>query len=778
MDQPNNEIHRLATLIVEVLQIGTRSTDRMSANVCDAFGIDLPSLVDAQPNFTDEACSATRTAVLTVLRKAPSPEALAQAFLQEGTDVVAMVDDIYRLLAAHEVTTSQTSESFRLRMSQLDLDITISAEFVERVRLLFRRLSTVDLGVINLKHIRDLVLFDGGESYGSFPTEGPDARPLLHEVMLLGAVEDELRERAARDASFYAAVQACVATRRSTENLLRRLERLVTSYAVGVLDEMVPQTAAPEAQNGGSDERGLAVERQTLLEYGMVGGPVMASLFHELEANEFVGLRAAHGNPFTLMDPPVATRSLALADRYGDTISTLGAYLGIVRGQLTLKRDRWGGHDPARGRALDVVEASTPAPAVSWLAEITKAAEAAIGWIDAEVWTSTGTSRTITTTQEELEDVLNLPLWRQREVLFEIWVLSHTITTCEAQRWKADLRGLNGATWVLPGQGAEQPVATLLRDGLELDVWREAARGTTPDVSLATPGPTVRDLVVIEAKDRAAMPTGIASQSDPGPKTALASGLKYVRALGPTLTWVVNHGAFRGVAADPDRNEGSAWHDLRLAAEVGPGSVPPAFASSLRAALRPPSAQRLPLRPELVLVLDTTGSMVAAAAQIGDLLEGLEPRGWDYSALLVGDHGDAEEYIVRAVASQETPTELRWAVEREPRTHGGDEPEALEDAMRRAAWQAAGDHQVFLVATDAPPHPRSECPQDIDFKEEVEKVLRTGAAVWVVSDFLGSSASVWEPFIDRPRFALVALSDLPSRLAALSGVSDTLHSGD
>lgn len=759
----STQTHRLATLIVDVLGIGTRGADRMAAGVCAAFGIDLSALLDAQASFDERDRDATRRAVLATLSMAPSPEALARVFLQEGTAVVAMVDEIYQLLATRGATTAGTSESFRLSLDGQDLDVPISSAFIERVRSVLHQLIRVERGRIDLGLLQQFLLFDNGESYGSFATDTHDSRPLLHEIMLLSAVEDELRVRAAADPSFTSAVDVCVAARSAADRLLLRLEQLVTAHAAALLDERARDHSAEE-----SPARYEQLERETLLAHGVIGGPAMSMLFDNLESDEFIGLQVADGDPLTLRFPPAVTQRKDLVECYGGVMSTVAAYLGIVRSGLTPCRDRWGSRGPVRSRAL-AVEASTPDPVVTWLKEVAGAAEAATVWIDSDVWRPTGESETLPFTQRALEEFLNLPLWREREKLFEVWVVCHTISTCETQGWQAELEGMEHSAWILPGQAAQRPVATLYREQLTLNVWREPdRRGTTPDVTLTTPEPGLRDLVVIEAKDRVRMPTGLAAQGEPDPRTAVASGLKYVRALGPPLTWVLNHGSFRGGIADPERNEGSAWHDLRLAAEVAPGSMPAAFTSTLGAALRPPAVQPPPScqhRRELVLVLDTTASMDRATALIGGVLDRLTPLGWEYSALLVGDHG--EDYVLRSVGVQETPSQLREAAEREPRTHGGDEAEALEDAIRRAAWQATGAHQVFVVASDAPPHPAPDCPDGIELADEVERLLSSGANLWVLSDFLGSSISVWEPFLPWPNFALVNLTDLPARLDEL-----------
>ena len=79
--------------------------------------------------------------------------------------------------------------------------------------------------------------------------------------------------------------------------------------------------------------------------------------------------------------------------------------------------------------------------------------------------------------------------------------------------------------------------------------------------------------------------------------------------------------------------------------------------------------------------------------------------------------------------------------------------------MHHAAWLAIV-HQVFVVVTDAPPHQREDCPEGIDFHEQVMATLASGASIWVVSDWLEHAAATWAPFADHPGFRFVALADL------------------
>jgi hypothetical protein len=73
--------------------------------------------------------------------------------------------------------------------------------------------------------------------------------------------------------------------------------------------------------------------------------------------------------------------------------------------------------------------------------------------------------------------------------------------------------------------------------------------------------------------------------------------------------------------------------------------------------------------------------------------------------------------------------------------HGGDDDEALEDAMQRCV-ELAGDlgPQRFLVITDAAPHLPQECPYRLDYAREVRALLDGGSTVWIADDWCGPDA--------------------------------------
>lgn len=154
-----------------------------------------------------------------------------------------------------------------------------------------------------------------------------------------------------------------------------------------------------------------------------------------------------------------------------------------------------------------------------WLERVRVSCDQAAQWLANDVLIGTRSAE-ITELIESVEEFLNLPLWRQRHLLYEVWVLCATLDACEQSSWAVELRGLerDDGVWALSVGPADDPVARLSFCGhpaTSLEVWREPNRVTskgmlTPDVTISTPIPYGRDLLVVEAKDRQKMSLGCA----------------------------------------------------------------------------------------------------------------------------------------------------------------------------------------------------------------------------------------------------------------------------
>jgi hypothetical protein len=199
--------HRLAALIVEALQVGSRKHEGdVIGELFAAFGIDFGELNALFPAATPGRETALREESARRLAEAtPSAAALLNAVMRCGGRFVAMVDEVYARLARHAATTTGTSETFRLeRRDVAEEHLTLSPAFVEEARRLAQRLSTIPIGLVDEKAVDSFILSDNGEFYGRWPLDVSDetkvsirlpnpARPertladSLHDESTLGA---------------------------------------------------------------------------------------------------------------------------------------------------------------------------------------------------------------------------------------------------------------------------------------------------------------------------------------------------------------------------------------------------------------------------------------------------------------------------------------------------------------------------------------------------------------------------------------------------------------
>lgn len=119
-----------------------------------------------------------------------------------------------------------------------------------------------------------------------------------------------------------------------------------------------------------------------------------------------------------------------------------------------------------------------------------------------------------------------------------------------------------------------------------------------------------------------------------------------------------------------------------------------------------------------------------------------------------------------------------------PLTHGGDDPEALEDALhllRSAISDSEGYLVKVIIFTDAPAHRPDECPHKYDFDSEVKSLVKAGVTITFVACGVGEdellcehsrgSRFIWSDF-QRP-WLLVALDgsreifDTPKKLTMM-----------
>lgn len=763
---------RLADLIVDALEVGTGKHERdVVDELFDAFGVDFRALEAQLPRQLPERTQRLRESARNQLAQAaPTAPALLNEIVRCGGRFVAMVEEVYARLARHSTTTSGTSDTFRLQRRDVDEEqLTISEAFIERVRHLVRALSTIKIGRIDESALDHLIGPDNGELYGRWPAEGDGGDRLADAVLHLTWVAPTVENLATTDARWERAASTVGAARGAAERFAAEAETLVgrhVAHLSALADEELAVAAAALYANDITDWRQDRVEAEIkgFRSVGILGTAAFQGYVSGIDRTSVIGVDRD-------LSPVVSPTT----DYWSGTgVSALAGFLGMWR------LGRWA----IRGEA-DLREQllRDPDALVAWLEWVTTSCGDAANWLAHAVFLPTG-DVDASGLVESVEEFLNLPLWRQRALLYEVWVLCATFDACEQAGWLVQVAEMprDAGVWVLSVGPTDEPTASLRHaqdPTLSLDVWREPNRHTatgvvTPDVTVATPGRHPRDLLVVEAKDRQLMSAGdpdlveAAVGAEAKPRSALPVAWRYVAALRPVATWVCNHCDFRQ-RVDPTINYGNAWTRVHVAAAFRPGNVPTAFAESVRVALAPPpdrihSPVATSPRAGLIVVADMTGSMTAPLREAWPVVlssAGLPSFG-AYRAVVYSDHGHGEPYLVRKLGPFPDLTRLVAAVTALPSGHGSDDDEALEDAMQRCHELVADlGPQTLIVLTDAAPHQSGDCPYGIEFNAEVTALLDAGCHIAVADDWSRPDSRTWRPFEGRAGFSRGPLRTMP-----------------
>jgi hypothetical protein len=742
----------LAKLIVTALGIGTGRREEISVirEILEKLDGPIPgNPAKLRPeNLARDLASA-----------APTAEALINVVVAVGGRFIDMVNEVYVRLARHAVTIGGkgTAEKIRFQRDGInEQQLTISPAFIERWRELQEATRRTETGWIDESAIESFLGWDG-DFYGRWPVDRDDGIRLAAWALALN------RTARVSGPDESAALALIAAAERLVRAHITRLETLARTGTD-------PVTAPGPDRNG----YGFGTVRAALAgftETGLVGMTIYPDSVTGVTERSIIGFDARF--------QPVLVTTADDNNRPYTPMGTLAAFAAMGRNRL----------QPAGFRHIvpDRDLPANPEERDSWLRRYRTSCEEAARWLTQDAFRSTGY---IDETQliEIFREFLNLPLWRHRELLYEIWVLCATLDAAEQAGWITRLNGLSrhNDEWVLSVGRSQTPIAKLANaadPGATLEVWREPARQAgprdlTPDVTVSTPAPYQRDLLVVEAKDRVKMPSGLrfrvgGSGDPPGGRTALGVAQRYATGLHPRAVWVCNHCDFRQ-STSADDNHGTAWTHIHVADQFRPGNVPSAFAESVRAALALPSGlaqsdvsgSAMPDAPErgLVLVIDVTGSMrsrsdaaletVASAADLSAYRQ--------FRAVLYSDHGNTEPLLVRKAGPFAEIGTLLDAIRPLPSGDGDDADEALEDAMQRCR-ELIDDigPQDLLILTDAAPHPVSACPYHIDFAAELRALLDAGCNVRVANDWW-AGGTTWNAFTELPGFAFAPLSALVS----------------
>jgi len=790
----DHDLERLARLVADVFELGARKAESdVGDEVCAHFDLDLKRLegkygATPRQGLNDAQQKELRREVSALLAvSAHSIESLMSIVAQAGAKFLQMVDEIYELLSKSSATTQGASEEFRFRKDDLHIDLTLSDAFVERLRRLVRRLSEIELGEVDEDALRKLLLFDG-DFYGSWPLatvgwQKPEgSRNLARGMTYLAWLRDEIE----REPYWTALNDDLNRASSAAKDFVNEAMVLVGAHVRALERENSAATSETPGGSSGSDEGDIGpgeyetrmreYEKSVFLERGLLPSGIRASM---------MGFDDESRDGWLYVNP---SRLLAGESKLGaapDCIQILRdhPFSGSAVSNLACLCALWkaGVRNRPRPRESDglheAIAARNPLAAREWLSTLTGHLREAAPWLRLEVWRPTGVE-TRETLIEIVEEFLNLPLWRERWLLYEVWLIVATARAAEANGWMVELNlhKEGRSTWRLPSGKAKEPVAILRRAGdrdLEIAVWREDRRKRNgieinPDVSLSTVGEIRRELVLVEGKDRYRMATK-------KPEGAIAIGNKYRDASQAELTWIVNYGTFDDdQLADVAKNHGDPWRELHFAAEFKPGRIPRYFERTIGQALHPLRERRAvcdgATSRSWVFLIDTTGSMHDQLSRIWDAIGALTIPAVEQTnthwIVLFGDHDTAhvEDYVTRTVGPSASFQDLVREARKQPETNGGDTPEALEDAMREAASIArkSADLLSIVVFTDAPPHSPNDCPSKIVFDEEVQRLLMDGHCIAVVSDWMPPDVvSRWKPFETDPGFRWVGLSDVP-----------------
>lgn len=188
-------------------------------------------------------------------------------------------------------------------------------------------------------------------------------------------------------------------------------------------------------------------------------------------------------------------------------------------------------------------------------------------------------------TVEQLTEFTELPFWKHRWFLYELWTLVRVLDVA-ASAGTVSLEGLTQLRpgvqeWKLPGGTASAPVARIAKGTRRVSVWTqlksqhpETRAGLEPDLRLRRDRPPEADLFLIENKDRLSITTGgIAEIVE-----------RYVTGTAVGGAWFVNYETFPTAAHDLEK--GYPDRGVRVVSKFRPGNVPADFNPSLLGVLQ------------------------------------------------------------------------------------------------------------------------------------------------------------------------------------------------
>jgi len=183
-------------------------------------------------------------------------------------------------------------------------------------------------------------------------------------------------------------------------------------------------------------------------------------------------------------------------------------------------------------------------------------------------------------TVEQLLEFTELPFWKHRWFLYELWTLVRVLRTAGT----VGVLTLEGVAetrpgileWMLPGGTARGPVASVRRDGRGAKVWTQlksqhpaTGAGLEPDLRITSDTPSANDLFLVENKDRRAIGLGDLAEIVE----------RYVTGTTARAAWFINYENFPASVAGLEARYSD--RGVRVVSRFRPGSVPADFERQL-----------------------------------------------------------------------------------------------------------------------------------------------------------------------------------------------------
>ena len=187
---------------------------------------------------------------------------------------------------------------------------------------------------------------------------------------------------------------------------------------------------------------------------------------------------------------------------------------------------------------------------------------------------------------------------------------------------------------------------------------------------------------------------------------------------------------------------------------------------------------------DVVFMFDTTGSMYSYLESVRQNLVRLTSKIKSeipdvfFGVVAYGDHCDANTtYVIKSCQLTSDVNLIKNFIASVERTGGGDEPEALEDALyesNRLNWRNQSNKCIVLVG-DAPPHGVidnfSECPYGIDYREETRNLSYIGVKIYsVLCNDVHQTEVTFRWFADQTNGKFLNLGNVDDLLDLIVGV--------